>query len=63
MLKLLALVFLIIAVLVFFFWALPAHGADGSGWVVGILVLIAVVIVLISLRNTGKALTDESGGH
>jgi RsiW-degrading membrane proteinase PrsW (M82 family) len=63
MLKLLALVFLIIAILVFFFWALPASGAEGSGWVVGILVLIAVVIVLISLRNTGKALTDESGGH
>jgi hypothetical protein len=63
MLKLLALVFLIIAALVFFFWALPAGGADGSGWVVSILVLIALVIVLISLRNTGKALTDESGGH
>jgi hypothetical protein len=63
MLKFLALVFLLIAVAVFFFWALPAGGAEGSGWVVGILVLIALVIMGISRRNTGKTFTDEAGGH
>jgi RsiW-degrading membrane proteinase PrsW (M82 family) len=63
LIKYIALIFLLIAVVVFFFWALPAHGAEGSGWVVGILVLIGVVIIGISLRNTGKAFTDDAGGH
>jgi RsiW-degrading membrane proteinase PrsW (M82 family) len=61
--KYIALVFLLAALVVYFFWARPAHGAEGSGWLVGLLVLIAVVIMYISRRNTGKFFTDQSGGH
>jgi hypothetical protein len=61
--KYFALVFLLAALVLVFTWALPASGGDGSGWVVGILVLIAVLIMGISRRNTGKFFTNESGGH
>jgi hypothetical protein len=61
--KYLAVVFLLAALVVVFTWALPAKWADGSGWVVGILVLIALFIMWLSRRNTGKVFTNESGGH
>jgi energy-coupling factor transporter transmembrane protein EcfT len=61
--KYLALVFLLIALVLVFTWALPAKWADGSGWVVGILVAIALFIMWLSRRNTGKVFTNESGGH
>jgi hypothetical protein len=61
--KYLALVFLFAALALLFTWALPAGGSEGSGWVVGILTLIAVLIMYLSYRNTGKLFTNESGGQ
>jgi protein-S-isoprenylcysteine O-methyltransferase Ste14 len=61
--KYLAVVFLLAALVVVFTWAVPADWADGSGWVVGILVAIALFIMWLSRRNTGKVFTNESGGH
>lgn len=61
--KYLALVFFALSLLSGLLWGRPTHWADGSGWVTGILAGIGLFILWLSYRNTGKALTDESGGH
>ena len=45
-------------------WALNYRNpGNGYGWVAGITAAIGVGIVLVNLARTGKAFTDEAGGH
>jgi hypothetical protein len=63
LIKYIALWFLLAALVLVFTWWIPARGADGSKYIVLILVGIGLLIMYKSYRNTGKLFTDEAGGH